>query len=102
MREDLQHHDQIYNISLGNDIPDDVEEDSLTHVYLGASQKSETVDKLPLSHENDVAFSGFSTRLKKFLRDYLPQDHIPTCGRIEIKGEKVSSELEYTAFAWPI
>lgn len=90
MRDDLEHYDAMFYKSPDSEIPADVEDDELTHVHLGAHQQPLTIDQLQQSCPGDAAFLRFSTRLKKFFKDYLPADHIPTgCISIEIVGEQV-------------
>ena len=86
MREDLTVYDESRDIFDGLDLPEDIENDGITHVHLGSRQPPCTITALQERHRDDIAFGAFLTRLTKFLRECLPETALPV-GRFTIKDE---------------
>lgn len=89
MQEDLSHYDKMQSHYRDHETPDDLEGSELIHVHLGSRQKSSTISELEKSRLNDTAFHGFSTKLKKFLKQNLPAQ------RVDIVGDEVASSNFY-------
>lgn len=90
MREEVENYDTTYNLS--SELPPNFEsggdDSEIEHIKLGAPQVGVTINTLEMSRASDVAFTSFSTRLKRFFRESLPTDQLPT-GRVEITDDKV-------------